>query len=483
MDLGSALLQYATESTDGTVVTNVEAPVNELNDAGATELTVVTDDVQTELEESLTDLADDVKKLNASNNAAEKLCDATESLEAMIRGLESLEARGIPLDNTAANMYLQGVALSLEAREIPAELFRDDLLTAQASFEANQLALPNPAASGGEGDNTKDAKSKTGNILTRLWTVLKNAVMGAIERLRNFVARMGKSASAIKASGAKLKEVAKKVTGSPSGKLKGSSYSALVVGGTVNVSKALDEVEKGWTSGVLEVTKELRAVSKGLIDAISKPDSGTIGAFARTINTKLHAVTHDLTGGYQIKFTPGSGDGFEAVTKAKFEIKRGDKPAAGADVEPLSASEIASLGGRLESIGGLMEKIAQDANDSVREANQVIEAAKRGADKGSDKVEAAEAQKLFTTAQSLVRQISSYAPQYVEFMGTVAKQAYALGTASASKHGAKAEGGAAAGGDDKSDKGGKGGNDTKAIGQEKPGIGQDKQGQIGNDKK
>lgn len=464
MDLGSALMQYATEATDGTVVTPVEIPSNDLNDAGATELTVVTDDVASTLEEELTDLGEDVKKLNNSNAAAQKLVDATESLESMIMNLESLEARGIPLDNTAANMFLQGVALSLECREIPKDLFEQDLMQAQASFEANQLALPNPAAAGGEGDNTKDAKSKTGNILSRLWTVLKNAVSGALERLRGFIARIGNSAKAIKASGAKLKEVGKKVSGSPTGKLKGSSYSALVIGGHVDANKALDAVETGWHS-VLEVTNEFREVSKKLIDAISKPDSGTIGAFARTIDTKLHKVEKDLTGGYAIHFTPGEGGGFDGVMKAKFAIKRGEKPSAGADVDPLSGSEIVSLGGRLESIGTLMEKIAQDSNESVRQANAVIDAAKRGADKGGDKVEAGEAQKLFSTAQKLVSQISSFAPQYVEYMGATAKQAYALGIASAGKH----KGGDSATPEKKED-------GQKAIGQEK-------QAQIGNDKK
>jgi len=464
MDLGQHLMQYATEANDGTVVTPVETPTNELNDAGATELTVVTDDVASTLEEELTDLAEDVQKLNSSNAAAQKLVDATESLESMIMNLESLEARGIPLDNTAANMFLQGVALSLECREIPKDLFEQDLMQAQASFEANQLALPNPAASGGEGDNTKDAKGKTSNILSRLWAVLKNAVMGAIERLRNFVARMGKSASAIKASGAKLKEVGKKVSGPATGKLKSSSFTALAIGGKIDANSTLHEVETGW-GWVLEITKDLREVSKKLIDAISKPDSGTIGAFARTIDTRLKKVDHELTGGWRCKFIPGEGGGFDGVLKAKFEIKRGEKPSPGqAEFEPLSGSEIVALGGRLEAIGTLMEKIAADSNESVRQANAVIEAAKRGVDKGDDKVEAGEAQKLFSTAQKLVSQISSFAPAYVEYMGATAKQAYSLGIASAGKH----KGGESAT-PEKKDEG------TKAVGQEK-------QAQIGNDK-
>jgi hypothetical protein len=245
-------------------------------------------------------------------------------------------------------------------------------------------------------------------------------------------------------------------------KLKGSSYSALVVGGKVDPDKALQAVEGGWTSGVLQVTKELRSISAGLVAALTKADAGSIGAFARTIDTKLHKHEHDLTGGFAIKFTPGEGGGLDGVLKAKFAITRGEAPKAGEDFEPLSGNEIVALGGRLESIGALMEKIGSDSSESVRQANAVIDAAKKGADKGGEKVDQAEAKKLFSAAQSLVKQVSSYAPQYVAFMGTVAKQAYSLGMASAAAHG-----GTFTAEHKKDDTKAVGKDDTKAIGSDK----------------
>jgi hypothetical protein len=425
MDLGQALMDYAVESGEAVAVI---APTNELNDAGATELTVVTDDTRSDLEEALEETAQEVIKLNKSNAGAQKLVDATESMESFMLQLESFEARGIPLDGAASQLFLQGVAVSLEAREIPKELFADDLMAAQASFEA--LAIGHDGAK----DAAPEAKEKTGNILTRIWNVLKTAVLGAITRLTNWVNTIGKSAKAVKASGAKLKGVGKGVSGEATGKLKGSSYSALVVGGKVDPDHALSAVESGWTSGVLTVTKELRAISTGIVNALSKADAGTIGAFARTIDTKLHKQDHDLTGGYAIKFSPGEGGGLDGVLKAKFAITKGESPKAGEDFTPLTGPQIVALGGKLESIGALMEKIATDSSESVRQAHAVIDAAKKGADKSGDAADQAEAKKLFSTAQSLVKQVSSYAPQYVAFMGTVAKQAYSLGMASAAKH-------------------------------------------------
>ncbi|MNQ03288.1 hypothetical protein D3C85_159870 [compost metagenome] len=454
MDLGQALMDYAVESGEAVAV---ELPSNDLNDAGATELTVVTDDTRSDLEEALEETAQDVIKLNESNAGAEKLVDAAESLESFMLQLESFEARGIPLDGAASQLFLQGVAVSLEARDIPKELFADDLFAAQASFEA--LAIGHDGA---KGDAAPEAKEKTGNILTRIWNVLKTAVMGAITRLTNWVATIGKSAKAVKASGARLKEVGKGVSGEATGKLKGSSYSALVVGGKVDPSHALSSVESGWTTGVLAVTKDLRAVCTGLVAALSKADAGTIGAFARTIDTKLHKQDHDLTGGYSIKFSPGEGGGLDGVLKAKFAIVKGESPKAGEDFEPLTGPQIVELGGKLEALGTLMEKIATDSSESVRQARSVIDAAKKGADKSGEKGDQAEAKKLFSTAQSLVKQVSSYAPQYVTFMGTVAKQAYALGMASASKH--KGGAAAAAPGEKKDDVKAIGKDDTKAIG-------------------
>lgn len=426
MDLAQALMDYAVESGD--VVKPVEIEQNELNTAGAQELTVVTDDTRTELEEALSDTADQCEKLNNANGAAEKLILAADSLESFMVQLDSFESRELPMNGMAAQMFLQSVAISLEARDIPKELFETDLMEAQASFEA--LAIGHDGAA----NAVPEAKAKTGNILSRIWNVLKTAVMGAIERLTNWIATIGKSAGAVKASGAKLKGVGKGVTGEATGKLKGSSYSKLVVGGKVNPTMALAAVETGYTQGLMAVTKDLRAVTTGLIAALGKGDAGTIGAFARTIDTKLHAVTHDLTGGYSIKFTPGEGGGFEGVLKAKFAINRGEAPKAGEDFTPLSGAEIVALGSKLESIGTLMEKISTDSNESVRQARAVIDSAKKAADKGDDKLEAKEAQKLFSTAQALVKAVGTYAPEYVAFAGGIAKEAYSLGMASASKH-------------------------------------------------
>lgn len=460
MDLNEYLNDLALESG---VVTEVSAPVNETVHAGADELTVVTDDIQTELEESLTTTGEAVAKLNTSDAAASKLVDAVESLESMMYQLESFESAGIPLDTMMSGFFMQNVALCLEARDFDQRLYADDIAAATASFEAAQLALPGPDS---KSDNTGEAKAKTGNIITRLWQMLKSAVAKGIERLTNWWNSVGKSASAVKASGQRLKEVAKKISGSPEGKLKSGSFTKLTVGGKVSADHALQAVESGYTNGVLSVTKDFREVTTALIAALGKGDSGAVGAFARSIDTKLHAHEQDICGGYKMSFRPGAGGGFDGLMKAKFSISRSDKPSAGeAELAPLSAAEIAQLGARLESLGSMMEKISKDSHEAVNGAKGVLAAAEKANNKTDTKLENKEANQLFSTAQKLVSQTAQFGPAYVSIMGEIAKEAYKLGMQSAAKH----KGGGAATGADKgaTDKG-----DDKQAGKDPAGKSQ-----------
>src|SRR5690606_21883358 len=175
-NLSNLLRELAVES--GELVQDPHDPL-----LGAEEITVVTDETKTELEEQVEDLAEKVEKIEQHNDAAEKLVEVTESLEAYVAQLHAMRSAGQPLNGPAARMYLMGITTAMEAREIPAELIAGDVMSMHHSFESGVLD-----------DYTAEAEEKTGNWLQRVWAMLVSAVKAVKTAVVEFFTTMGKSA-------------------------------------------------------------------------------------------------------------------------------------------------------------------------------------------------------------------------------------------------------------------------------------------------
>lgn len=444
-DLAKLLNQLSVES-------GAAAPEDDSDHSyiGAEEITVVTDETQTELEESIADTAEKVEKMQEHDVAAEKVAEAVDSLESNLAQLHAMRDAGQPLDHSGLRFYIQNLALSVEARDLPVRLVKEDVEALQYSFESNQVA-----------DYTAEAEEKTGNVLTRLWAVLMAAIKAARTSIQQFFGSIGRSADAIITGGQQLQRLGAATKGEAKKKeIKATGYGRLAGEGGLNPSAALDKVQAVYRGDlVTKVLNPLKNAFTPLAAAMSGPSKA--GA-PSTASAKDTLAGHGLADA-----------SFELPGGVKAELKVGDKitftigkPAAGpATTAPLSPSEVATLGGKLVSIGRWMKTAEGNAAKYVDEAEKVLGAASKQGTKILDKVKGdsegksnrAEISAAVTTASRVLRAGEGVVPTYVKYAGDVAKDAYNFGKASlgayASKEAAaKPAGGADAGAGDNADK-------------------------------
>lgn len=395
---------------------------------GAEEITVITDETQSELEEAVAETAEEVDKLSTNDANAEKVIEAVESLESLSTQLTGLAAKGEKLSGAAVQFYISAVTASLEARSFPVEIFGNDVMGLQQSFESASVE-----------DYTAEAEEKTGNILTRLYNMLATVVRAAVAAVKTFIASIGKSASAITAGGNKLKKIASGLKGAPKeGDILGGWVGALALNGSVNAVGALKKVEAAYTN-VSALTNKIQSGMSPLITALANPTPAGVTSAAAGLNTAFTATTIDLPGNAKATFTPGSGEGIAKLTGAKFSItkEKGNVSKAA----PLSAAEIGALGSELVAVGTLLGKASADANKATANNEKVLAAADKAvkASKDGDAAAIGAARDLIKQAQAAIKANKNIMPAFISYTLGVAKEAYRFGTASAGKYGAKVE--------------------------------------------
>lgn len=419
--LHAALLQYGVESGE------IE-PEEVITPAGEEEITVITDETMSDLEEAVAELADDVEKVEDHENGAEKVIEAVESLEAYVVQFERLGEAGIAINTTAANFALQGIVASLEGRNIPAAVYSTEAFALQESFEADDK----------EADKGPGLLGKGKALLTKLWNMLKAAAGAVKQAIIDFFSTMGKSAAAIKAGGEKLKRVGATIKDSKTVSLKGGSYSALTVGGSVDPVKAMADVNSGYKTAVVDNITKLRIVVNPLVKALRNPTPGGVKSAAEGIDVKsLASASASLPGGFVAHFTVGSGEGVAALTGTTFKIEKTKGGESAKDFNALSGGDIVKLGTAVVATADLMVKAKSDADAIIKSNDELLSAATTAINAAKDDEAQGAARELLKTATKLMSVTKGFVPTYVRYMATTAKVAYKAGMASASAHGKK----------------------------------------------
>lgn len=425
-DLAKLLNQLSVES-------GAAAPEDDSDHSyiGAEEITVVTDETQTELEESIADTAEKVEKMQEHDVAAEKVAEAVDSLESNLAQLRAMAAAGQPLDHSGLRFYIQNLALSVEARDLPVRLVQEEVEALQYSFESNQIA-----------DYTTEAEEKTGNVLTRLWAVLVAAFKSARTAISQFFGSIGRSADALVTGGQQLQRLGAATKGeAKKTEIKASSYGSLTSGGSLTPGANIDKIISLYRGEF--ATKIMAPVQKAFAPiAAAMKGPSTAGAPA-TNGAKEALAAHGL--GDATLELPGG---------AKAELKIGDKisftiskPGAGPEkAAPLSPSEVAALGGKLVSLGRWIKTAEGNAAKYVDEAEKVLSAAGKQGTKITDKVKGDSEEKTnrasisaaVTTATRVLRAGEQLVPTYVGYAARLGKDAYNFGKASLGAYGGKA---------------------------------------------
>lgn len=425
MSLSQHLYQYAVEA-------------GEINDdpsfIGAEEVTVVTDDTETELGEAIQDMADSVEKIAEHNGSAEKMIDAVDSMESFVGQIQAMRANGQPLTEQGAQFFIQGVVASLEAREIPTQIFENEVMGLQHSFE-----------SGAVSDYSTEAEEQSEGILRRLYNMLKAAGAAALQALKDFFVTFGKSAKAIEQAGGVVQRIANGLKGEAEGDLKGSSYKALVVGSDVDAVTALKMIRGGYKSGIDTIREGIKKSFNELSAAMNDPTPAKINSAAKELHIADGSIK--LPGGVTATFKLGDGEGMNKVGgtstlaglfrkgAAAFSISKVDASAP-EKVKPASKEQIKEIGLQLVSLGQEMNAAMKAAAKEAEDYNKLTKAADKAVTKtqGATKEEVALARDLIKCAQGAVKVSSSIIPTYTKYAGGVAKIAYAFAKASASKY-------------------------------------------------
>jgi len=425
--LAASLRQYAIEAGE-----IGEDPIkDDPSLIGAEEITIVTDNTQTELEEALEETSEKVERLEDNGAGAEKIMDAVESLESYVSAILANREAGVPLNGPAMQYLNMGLTASLEARDIPREIFEADVLALHTSFESNSSE-----------DYSTEAEEKAKGLLARLWSMLKAAVSAMATAFKEFFTTMGKNASAIKAAGAKLKRVGGSIKGEvKEGKVSVGKNSRLGEGASINPGKALDDLKAHYTTDVLGITKQIRATLGDLSTVLADPTPAKIEAWEASAAGKApSSKTVVLPGAYSLKYVAGVGSGFEALSKATFSVVGSANANAAGQMDPLTPAEITALGGKIEAIGTLMETAAKEVDTIVKANDALLANADKAVTKaaGGTPEQVAAARKALTSARFAIVANKGVIPAYLRHVGAAAKEAYGVGMASARKYGAVA---------------------------------------------
>lgn len=400
---------------------------------GAEEITIVTDNTTTELEEALEEVSEKVEKLEDNGAGAEKIMDAVESLESYVASIQADREAGLPMTAQSAKYFTMGLVASLEAREIPSLIFTGEVTALQSSFESNASE-----------DYSTEAEEKAQGLLMRLWNMLKTAVTAIATSFKEFFATMGKNATAIKAAGAKLKRVGSSIKGElkkGEGLITVSATSALGDGTEIDPAKGLDQLKSHYTTDVLGITKEIRTALGDLASVLKDPTPAKLSALESSIAGKApSSKTVVLPGGYALKYVAGVGEGFAALAKAQFSVTKPTSGSATNSMGPLTPAEISALGGKIVDIGTLMETASKEVDAVIKTNDDLLKAAETAVNKAKDGTpeQVAAARAAITAAKSAINANKGLIPAYVRHLGVAGKEAYSLGMASARKYGGAA---------------------------------------------
>ncbi len=389
---------------------------------GAEEITVVTDETTTELEEAIEEVAEAVEEQEKVAETTETLLDAAESLENAVAQIEELRLSGQRVNAVSMKIWARGVADSLEARQIPVEVYQDLMDDFGTSFESTDTYS----------DYSQEAEEKGEGIMAKIWNMIK----AAFARARDFLARLigwfGKSAEAVIKAGYKLKAAAKDKSElkNKDSKVSGSSYGDIAdSSGKVKPSEVLKTTLDTFNA-TNDASNQMYGLAVQNATLLKNPNAMGAGK-ANEQNTKQAAKRFEELNGKAIgsktikivKMEDVAGL-FDGKVSMKLELTGG----ATADKEqsPMSIGDVRTLADNIVNFGESIKKASDDVKRT--QGKLVIDFPKT--DSGKHSVESMkERRKIARSIQSSASMAGSLRNKVSSAALGVAKKAYVYGMA------------------------------------------------------
>ena len=345
--IAELLKEFSAESAQAEIEENnlVEGQV------GADEMVVSTDETSTELEEAIEEVAEAVNDQEKVADTTETLLDAAESLENAVAIIENARLQGQRVNGIAMQIWARGVADSMEARQIPVEVYGDLLETFGDSFESDSYT-----------DYSVEAEEKSEGIMTKIWNMIKAAFARARDFLSRLIGWFGKSAEAIIKAGYKLKEASKdkKELKSKDAKVNGAPYGDLA--DTSNNVKPIDILKR--TLDTFVATNDASNLMYGLAaqNATLLKDPSAMGAGkANEQNTvaaakKFEELNGKMIGSKEIKVEKKEGSGVLTDGRISLKLELTGGATGSKEQSPMSIGDIRTLADTIINFGETIKK-------------------------------------------------------------------------------------------------------------------------------
>lgn len=384
------------------------------------EINPLTAETVIELDEVLEEVRESGEEVSGQEEAVDTLSDAVDSLESLVVALESAVKAG-GMSPQTADVHSRAMAIAL--RKLPVD---------KSSFTLSTESF------GGTGDKlvaSQEALEGAKELLTKLWNGIKTAVLNAWNAIKGFYERIGKSGPAVVAAGKSLKQKAAATKEMKSEYTVSQAVAdGLSVGGVFDPSKALANVVQGFEVGVKGYGTRMLSALSPLIAVV---ESGQVSP--QRLNEAAAKVDADacltddmkgkLPGGYFFDLTVGDGEGLSMLSKTSLKLSRDKAKQTNVNVKT-SVAEISAMADKVVAIGQSLiasKAVLQAAEKGV---NQIVKAGSKLAGQGGtlDKDELAGARSVMGQLNKASRLLTGCGPQYLQYMGTTAKQAVSYGS-------------------------------------------------------
>lgn len=424
--IAKLLKEFSAESSQEEIHTeNIEE-----GQVGAEEMTVVTDETTTELEEAIEEVAEAVEGQEQVAETTETLLDAAESLENAVAQIEELRLSGQRVNAVSMKIWARGVADSLEARQIPAEVYQDLMDDFGASFESTDTYS----------DYSVEAEEKGEGIMAKIWNMIKSAFARARDFLARLIAWFGKSADSVEKAGKKLLAVVKEKQGKKvdkDAKINAKAYSELMEGTSFNPVASVDKAEGSFSSvsgycdnlyGVaLDAAKALSTSGdkKSVILKAGKDTTKKLEECAKSINGMAVAGMKE----FEMKVESNS-ERFWNEGKVKYTIKTKEstKTIPG-DVAVMSLADLKSLGDSIVSLARTVRSVSDEAKRTQGKINITF-----GENKSGEQKNMAENRIVARTITSTVAASSAIRGKVASSVLSIGKKAYVFGMANVRRY-------------------------------------------------
>lgn len=416
--IAELLKEFSAESAQA----EIEENNLEEGQVGAEEILVATDETTTELEETIEEVAEAVNDQEKVADTTETLLDAAESLENAVAIIDNARLQGQRVNGIAMQIWARGVADSMEARQIPVEVYGDLLETFGDSFESDSYT-----------DYSAEAKEKSEGILAKIWAMIKAAFARARDFLTRLIAWFGKSADAVEKAGKKLLKAVEDKKGKKvdkDAKIPGKPYGELMVGGKVDAAKAVAEADSVFNHVNRECTKLYEVGVSSAKDLEGSGDKKAAITKAGKETTKALETMAKMVSG----FSAGAGKAWEMEVESTSErfwnegkvaytlkTKEHNKSTPG-EIDVPSLADLKALG---DNIVALAKNVRTESDNAKRTQGKIN--IRFGENAKGEQQNLADQRIVARTISSAVAASSAIRGKVASSVLSIAKKGYAFG--------------------------------------------------------